>query len=276
MQPNLYQCPLSAPQTTLVPWKSLPAHVQFKLKASGVHCPVGDDDDDDIVEGKHDESPGIVEVPLEYLSPSGDDARPVKGNLSDKLTEYTRGMAGQRSRPFRPGGLGAEEVAVVSDKVDPYRTEEAIARSMRVLEQGSEASWKDGTLITAPPGVDFKVGLSFSDVRGKDDETTAAIDKGEEKLMFLSRKSSLLFLKLLHNSSRRLLLQHWPRQRNNREYSAAHISTMIPSSVVAVVAKAVATMRTLMIWRTMSKPKLWIKRQRGLPLCSWMVLILQH
>jgi len=168
VQSNLYRCPLSAPQTTLVPWNSLPANIQARLRAKGGSA-LG-------VDGSHDGSPGIVEVPLEYLMGGGGEdgttdlasvsRRPVKGNLSDKLSEYTRGMAGQRSRPFRPGGLGNDQEQETEKKEDPYRTEEAIRRSLKVLEQGSEASWKDGSLITAPPGLGFKVGLSWEDVHG--------------------------------------------------------------------------------------------------------------
>lgn len=182
MSARLYHCPLSAPQTTLVPWKSLPAALQAKLRASGAAIPspspttAQHNNNVDC----HDDSPGIVEIPLDYLGGGGGSQdsgggeaaakrRPVQGNLSDKLTEYTRGIPGQRSRPFRPGGLEEAEYADEA-KEDPYRTSEAVERSRRVLEQGSEASWKDKSLITAPPGVDFEVGLSWKDVHGKDDE----------------------------------------------------------------------------------------------------------
>jgi hypothetical protein len=121
----------------------------------------------------------IVEVPLSYLEApeerTGSESilqkKKLGGNLTNKLSEYTRGVAGQ-SKPFRPGGLGSEEQT--AETVDPYRTDEAILRSKRVLEQGSKASWKDGGLITAPPGVDFTVGLSFKDIYGED------IDESDE------------------------------------------------------------------------------------------------
>ena len=171
VQANLYRCPLSARRTTLVEWKTLPILAQAKLRASGKALGDGG------VNGEeHDESPGIVEVPLEYLqgSEEGGNAsygssisrRPVKGNLSDKLAEYTRGMAGQRSQPFRPGGLGQDSEDATEEKVDPYHTEESIQRSIQVLDQGSEVSWNNGHLITAPPGLGFKVGLSWDDVYG--------------------------------------------------------------------------------------------------------------
>jgi hypothetical protein len=156
---NLYRCPLSEPMTTLVPFTSLPLAVQSKLATKPV-----------------DPETAIVEVLLAHPSGTEEDAtiisplpqrrRPVSGNLSDKLSEYTRGMSGQ-SRPFRPGGLGSEEAGALTKEVE-YRTHQAIQRSQKVLEQGSEASWKDGTIITAPPGVDFKVGLTWQHVCGRD------------------------------------------------------------------------------------------------------------
>jgi hypothetical protein len=94
--------------------------------------------------------------------------RPLTANLSNKLTEYTRGVSGQ-CRPFRSGGVSADEVKqeVVED---PYTTMDAIERAKSVLEKGSQAAWQDQTLITAPPGVDFKIGLSYQDVYGRDDD----------------------------------------------------------------------------------------------------------
>ena len=165
---NLFRCPLSLPQTTLMPWKSLPKTLQDKLP----HLRPSDASGD------------IVEVPLVYLSVDldhqGDDGestsmlrhhRPLSGNLSTKLSEYTRGIAGQ-SRPFRPGG---EVEASQKDIQDPAVTEEAIEKSRRVLSQSTELSWKEGILLTAPSGniVDFKVGLSYADVHGGMDEKTS-------------------------------------------------------------------------------------------------------
>jgi hypothetical protein len=187
---SLYQCPLSAPQTTLVPWKSLPVSVQSCL------VPPSDLD------------MGVVEVPLVVLAKREVDdtvvadskgsatgtgtggtsaagsslsllsKRPLGGNLTNKLSEYTRGMSGQ-SRPFRPGGTDVEIAAADgandndnsnNNNSDVHRSIEATSRAVEVLDKGSEVSWRDGTILTAPPGVDFKVGLAWKDVHGQNDE----------------------------------------------------------------------------------------------------------
>lgn len=149
---SLFQCPVSQPLTTLVEWDSLPQTIQAKLKkppAASITT--------------------TVEVPLTLLEQQDTTttSRRLIGNLSSKLSEYTRGVSGQ-SRPFRPGGLGDDNNKTTSNTpeddemdVDVYRTPQAIERSMQVLRQGSEASWKDGTIITAPPGVTFKAGLTL-------------------------------------------------------------------------------------------------------------------
>jgi hypothetical protein len=157
---DLYKCPLSQAPTTLVQWESLPHATQQRL---GGKAPAD----------------GIVEIPRSYLQPEEDilpsnatpdpvalQNRPLNANLSNKLTEYTRGVSGQ-CRPFRAGGVSAEEVK--QEVEDPYTTPEAIERAKSVLEKGSQAAWQDQTLITAPPGVDFKIGLSYQDVYGRDD-----------------------------------------------------------------------------------------------------------
>ncbi|GKY96387.1 hypothetical protein MPSEU_000598300 [Mayamaea pseudoterrestris] len=167
---SLFKCPLSQPQTTLVEWKSLSKQVQNKLLQR----------DPNLAQGN-----AVIEVPLTLLENTADSdlqKRQLTGNLSSKLSDYTRGVVGQ-SRPFTPGGLGQFDKEVA---IDPYRTPDAIQRSMQVLEQGSEASWKDGTIITAPPGVFFKAGITWNDVHGSEkhdddenddiqDETTTAV-----------------------------------------------------------------------------------------------------
>ena len=155
----LYKCPLSQAPTTLVQWESLPHTTQQRL---GGTAPAD----------------GIVEIPRSYLQPEEDilpsnatpdpvalQNRPLNANLSSKLTEYTRGVSGQ-CRPFRAGGVSADEVKQEAE--DPYTTPEAIERANSVLEKGSQAAWQDQTLIMAPPGVDFKIGLSYQDVYGRD------------------------------------------------------------------------------------------------------------
>jgi hypothetical protein len=178
MSDTLYRSPLSAPQTTLVPWKSLPANVQARLRVSGVSQLPPSVADKEHSSEHHDTSDGIVEVPLDYLGGGElDEAngkrRALQGNLSDKITQYTRGMEAQRTNPFRPGGLEPNDDT--RTKVDPYRTPEMIERSKRVLLQGSKESWQDGSLITAPPCMPFKVGLSWADVHGYD-EAVATIE----------------------------------------------------------------------------------------------------
>jgi len=179
---HLYQCPLSAPQTTLVAWSSLPHSVRSKLPEKvrvEAEKRTLQKDGGDLV----------VEVPLAYIqideegmadagntnSISDNDnllkKRPVGGNLTNKLSEYTRGVAGQ-CRPFRAGGLDAQDNTRGSreDEIDDFLSDCAVQKALQVLERGSEASWKDGTILTAPPGVDFQVGLSWEKLYGS--ETT--------------------------------------------------------------------------------------------------------
>lgn len=158
---TLYTCPLSEPQTTLVPWKSLPLSVQSKLEA-----PTDRD--------------GCVEVPTACLvkDETSQEAataakgtvvlakRPLAGNLTNKLSEYTRGNLSGQSKPFRPGGIDDPTPA----PQDEYQSLEASRRAIEVLDKGSAVSWKDGTIITAPPGADFKAGLTWKDVHGQEDE----------------------------------------------------------------------------------------------------------
>ena len=195
---SLYRCPLSEPLTTLVQWDSLPKSIQDRYEKP--------EDGDDSNGG------GVVEVRRRDLlteemlreeaivadgGGQGDpqvsssltrglQRRPLGGNLTNKLTEYTRGKSGQ-AKPFTPGGLDADEIAApgslvttgtsIWEAVNPYLTPEAIERSLRVLSQGSKASWMDGSLITCPPGVDFKVGLSYEDIYGKDEAGESKVDK---------------------------------------------------------------------------------------------------
>jgi hypothetical protein len=159
---GLYTCPVSEPLTTLVAWDSLPRTIQqYYTKPA----------DGEIVEvlRTHLLSEEVLKEQgqQQQLQQGSLTRRPLGGNLSNKLTEYTRGVSGQ-CRPFRPGGVDNDEL---DDKdMDPFLTPKAIEDSLKVLEQGSKASWKDGTLITAPPGVDFKIGISYSDVYGEEEE----------------------------------------------------------------------------------------------------------
>jgi DEAD/DEAH box helicase len=195
---TLFHCPLSQPQTTLVPWNSLPRHVQERLQQQQ-HQQDGNKIEEE--DGDNDDDHRIVEVPRVLLdapivaTPPQDSSneqqqqqhhstssttrssmgRPLHGNLRDKLTEYTRGMSGQ-ARPFRPGGIDQDHHhhhqppknsdesprnnATADDEKeedkndeDPLRSQQAIAQNQRVLDQGAAASWKEGILLTVPPGV---------------------------------------------------------------------------------------------------------------------------
>ena len=195
---SVYRCPLSEPMTTLVQWDSLPKNIQDRYQK-----PTDGDGTNgggvvevrrrDLLAEEMLEDEGVIagssssssDNPLSSssLTRGGLQRRPLGGNLTNKLAEYTRGRSGQ-AKPFTPGGLDADEKGgpgstganIVSngDSTNVHLTPEAIERSLRVLKQGSEASWMDGSLITCPPGVDFKVGLSYEDIYGKnnnEDET---------------------------------------------------------------------------------------------------------
>lgn len=163
----LFRCPLSAAQTTLVPWSSLPQAVRSKL-------PTPEDGD------------AVVEVPLSYLAPEDEESaisssgtlqrRPLGGNLTSKLTEYTRGVAGQ-CKPFRPGGMDDSDVAYPISENDGLLRD--ILKAKEVLDKGSAASWRNGTLVTAPPGASFQVGLGWKDVYKED--VPKGIDAMEQK-----------------------------------------------------------------------------------------------
>lgn len=163
----LFRCPVSAPQTTLLPWSSLPQAVRSK-----VPTPDGED--------------AVVEVPLSYLAPEDEEAaisssgtlqrRPLGGNLTSKLTEYTRGVAG-RCKPFRPGGMDDTNLAHPISEDDGLLHD--ILKAKDVLDKGAAASWRDGTLVTAPPGASFQVGLKWGDVY--EDDVPKGIDALESE-----------------------------------------------------------------------------------------------
>jgi hypothetical protein len=215
---SLFQCPLSEPRTALVLSESLPLLVRQRIRqmpsSSAAECPASGSSS--VNDEKDSADDRLVEIPRFFLEP-GDPAtatatawvadlrggledtssfstkttttaRPIHGNLTNKLGEYTRGLTGGRSRPFRPGGLGRPEqpqtgtiVAVRRGGDSTAKAEHAeaatadaaaavaVERSKRVLEIGSKAAWEEGgLLLTAPPGaaVDFAVGLSWNDVYG--------------------------------------------------------------------------------------------------------------
>lgn len=171
---TLYECPVSEPQTTLALWSTLPNDIRAKVPASKVPK---EGEDEDV----------LLEIPSSYLDPVQESTdpedvaalankrRPLNGNLTNKLSEYTRGVTGQ-CRPFRPAGLDSDEVK--ESGTNEFLTEEASQSALDVLEKGSKAAWEDGSILTAPPGVKFKVGLSYEDVYGKEEKEED--DKKEE------------------------------------------------------------------------------------------------
>ena len=169
--PSMYSLPTSAPAlTTLVPLDSLPQNQRDKCIAQ-----MGKENDDDNA---------LVEIPLSSLIPQDVTAnesgrsvdqlpshRPLTGNLSSKLTEYTRGQVGVR-RPFRPGGMEHDDLDETMSQEEekqqgvypPHCSPNDIDTAYQVLEKGSIASWKDGTILTSPPGASFHIGLDLSHV----------------------------------------------------------------------------------------------------------------
>jgi len=166
VDPSLLTVPYVPAQTTLVPLSSIPIPNRAGQE-------LGEDEDGD--------KDRVVEVPTSaLLSPEaaagggGALSRPLQGNLSTKLADYTRGQVGRR-QPFRAGGIDADDLAIEEDGGDgaeasvaeaesEFLSEEACRAAMEVLEKGSLRAWRDGTLITAPPGVGFDVGIGPGDV----------------------------------------------------------------------------------------------------------------
>lgn len=169
LPPTLYKCPISEPTTTIVAYKWLPKQVQDKVDLGKARIFADnksnhDDDEDDI----------IVEIPVAWMEqPSeGDNTNTAlvagslagqrrQGNLSDKLTEYTRGSRLQQ--PFRPGGLGPTVENNITEAQHDATSPEIIERNNKVLEMNEADLWRQGLLMTAPPGVSFKVGISLED-----------------------------------------------------------------------------------------------------------------
>jgi hypothetical protein len=186
---DVYRCPLSEPLTTLVPWDSLPCSIQQHYSKPSPASEEEEKNNGSLiveVDRNHLLAAGVLQEQQEtgaqalqqqqqQQQGASLNHRPLTGNMTNKLTEYTRGVSGQ-CRPFRPGGIGPsgddihEGGGGGEQEQDPFLTQKAIEDSLKVLHQGSKASWKDGTLITAPPGVDFRVGLSYQAVYGTDDE----------------------------------------------------------------------------------------------------------
>ena len=188
MTSSLFPIPVCCPSvTTIVPLNSLPKHQRSSYIQKMGH---GDD--------------ALVEVPITAIMPgtvvatdSNSDAqsksksqmpsqRPLAGNLSSKLVEYTRGHVGKRN-PFQAGGMqnDSDDSHAFDSKTDDdghgneypqYCSPQEIHDAFQVLKKGAVAAWKDGTLITAPPGATFDIGLALNDVY----QNTGDIQKGCE------------------------------------------------------------------------------------------------
>lgn len=162
---DLYRCPLSAPRTVLASWSSLSRTIQSKL------IPPSDEKFD------------VVEVPLSFMTPTNEETtgnqtnslqqRSLGGNLTNKLKEYTRGAPGQ-IKPWRPGGIDDTNQGL-SEK---YLSAQDIQQAQHVLEMGSEVSWRNGTILTAPPAAEFEIGLSWMNIHS--DVVPKGIDSGAE------------------------------------------------------------------------------------------------
>ena len=157
---NLFRPPGHAPSlTTLMPRSRLPPGA--KIREASCKDDTKEDDEDE-----------LVEVWVYSLTSEHDDdtrgndltQRPLQGNLSSKLVEYTRGTMGVR-RPFRPGGLDDEDESAAGEAYESeYLTEEAVNNARLALTIGSKESLERGILITAPPGMSFREGLRYQDV----------------------------------------------------------------------------------------------------------------
>ena len=133
----------------------------------------------------------LVEIPTALIVPQPDATdgttgistttvqnRPLSGNLSSKLVEYTRGTVGARN-PFAVSGLmqdsredrtghsdahGDGDTGDGGEEYLQYRTPDEFRIAREVLRKGSIEAWKDGTLLTSPPGLSFDVGMGVHDV----------------------------------------------------------------------------------------------------------------
>jgi hypothetical protein len=172
---SLITVPSVPSQTTLVPLSSIPHPNRAKLRFDASSL------DED----------ALVEVPVAVLMPPEDGAesapgggtssalsRPLQGNLSSKLSEFTRGQVGRR-RPFKAGGIDSDDLAIPSaaggedeeEEVTPaeFLSPEECKAALDALDKGPLEAWRDGSLITAPPGVTFKVGLGPKDVYSEEE-----------------------------------------------------------------------------------------------------------
>ena len=168
---DLYRCPLSAPKTVLASWSSLSRTIQSKLMPPS------------------DEKVDVVEVPLSFMTPANEQLtgnaihsvqkRPLERNLTNKLKDYTRGPS-EQIRLLRPGGID-DTIQRISEE---YQSTQDIRQAQQVLEMGSEASWRNGTILTAPPAAEFEIGLSWMNIYSD------AVPKGIDNTTQLSIKET--------------------------------------------------------------------------------------
>jgi antiviral helicase SKI2 len=174
------------PRTTLVPRSKLPPNAKVVNFGHHHRSSIANVDGASSVQEGSDDVNELVEVYIDSLMADTNNTttserdndlhkRPLGGNLSSKLVEYTRGTMGVR-RPFRPGGMddddnetdNAENVEN-NDAADeccsnPFLSEEATRNARRALTIGSKRAYEEGILIMAPPGVSFTEGLRCEDV----------------------------------------------------------------------------------------------------------------
>ena len=181
---NLYQAPKCAPSlTTIMPLSRVPP---------GAKIVGGGRQSDNNESGNTDDR--LVEVWKHSLTSNEENGnnqdlqhRPLQGNLSSKLSEYTRGKLGVR-RPFKPGGMDDDDHNEYQEEDDnanslgnEFLTEEATANARRALTLGSKKAWEEGILITSPPNMSFRVGLSYNDVFNDGDDLEMIDNNGVEE-----------------------------------------------------------------------------------------------
>jgi len=171
---SLFQPPKYVPSlTTIMPLSRLPPGAKIRGTRSDK---TSDSEEDELVEV------WTYSLSSDYDGEAGNNNdpnhRPLQGNLSSKLVEYTRGTMGVR-RPFRPGGMEEEDAADnyeddafnnLSSLESEYLSEEATMNARQALTMGSKKAWEKGILIKAPPGVSFSEGLRYEDVFNDGDQ----------------------------------------------------------------------------------------------------------
>lgn len=200
MPSNLFQPPKNVPSlTTILPLSRVPPGAKIRKRSAAAAAA------DDNLNNRNGGQDELVEVWTYSLTPDYEETgknssndlhqRPLQGNLSSKLVEYTRGAMGVR-RPFRPGGMDDQDESNFHDEYyveesdtkqslseeDYYLSEEATINARKALTLGSKEAWKKGLLLTSPPGMSFKVGLSYEDVFICDDDELKEIRESRQSI----------------------------------------------------------------------------------------------